>query len=250
MHLRKRLNPREGEKAALIHSFCHSFLSLPVFSLRWHISMKGTSWKVKACHGQSTGFYFKGGYFKASSRIFFFRKDSISFFNLLYSFHPFVFFSNLLSKDKNKVTLCCGLQYSGMSSKKMLCLVLVLLRTRYWLHIQILKPFFSLSDILSCLTKFTFSDSFQCGGLAGIITIKFWRSNVTQWGFSPCNQGICKWWVQMISKKCIKCERRCALTHFCSVMSQCFTHLDCLSLGIQFPAAPCLDKAPHDLHAY
>lgn len=63
--------------------------------------------QIQACHGQSFGFHFKSRYFKANSLIF--LRLCFSYFNPLNS-HSIPFFSNLLSKDKNKVMLHCTLQ--------------------------------------------------------------------------------------------------------------------------------------------
>lgn len=71
------------------------------------------STQIRACHGQSFGFCFKSGYFKANSLIF--VRLHFSYFNPLNS-HGIPFFSRLLSKDKNKVTLRCGLQNCRQSN--------------------------------------------------------------------------------------------------------------------------------------
>lgn len=73
-----------------------------------HISGATLADKYKPVTDKALDFIFKSGCFKANSLIFFLRLH-FSYFNPLNS-HSIPFFSNLLSKDKNKVMLQCSLQ--------------------------------------------------------------------------------------------------------------------------------------------
>lgn len=99
-----------------------------------------------------------------SKPIFFFSKINTAFLSSLFFFFFYLLycptslcFPICWAKIKNKVTLCCGLQYSGMSSKEMLRLVLVLLRTRYRLHIQVLHSLFPSRKSCHACAKFWLS---------------------------------------------------------------------------------------------
>lgn len=91
--------------------------------------------QIQACHGQSFGFHFQEWIFQSQFPDFFFLRLHFSYFNPLNS-HSIPFFSNLLSKDKNKVMLQCSLQDWHQFNRNPSPFVLY--RTWYRLHIQIL----------------------------------------------------------------------------------------------------------------
>lgn len=119
IYLRRSTKPTWSVITAQMSRVCLSFIFLlfsPPDGLSFvsmlYSCVKRYQWshfsrQIQACHGQSFGFHFKSGYFKANSLIF--LRLNFSYFNPLNS-HSIPFFSNLLSKDKNKVMLRCSLQ--------------------------------------------------------------------------------------------------------------------------------------------